>query len=426
MKKIDRKMLGFAAVLIGIYLAFFGMGSLLGGRFGVLSNAPGLGWLGEGQVNILFMGIDARPPQTNARSDTMILASIDKQSNKAVLIWIPRDTRIEVSKGHYDKINSVNALKGPEAACEAVGKLLDTKVDYYVLTNFQGFSKIVDTLGGVHIDVETNMRHSDPDPTLNINLSKGPQVLNGADALRYVRYRGGPTADIGRTARQQKFIKAVVAEMFTTKNIFKLPELVPQLMAHIKTNLPAKEVTTLANLAQRFSAGNVITQTLPGYSFTEASSGASYWHADEKIAPRIITALFAGETFEVIKDPPNWVAQLPKAKPAEGEAPAVVKTPEAIKELEQAGQPELDKPADGKTDGKDGEKTDPDVKDGEDPDKTEPGTKPGEEDKTDPKPDPTTDPDKKPGDTTTPENPGDQQPKPVPPVDPTGSAGYTG
>lgn len=419
MKKIDRKMLGFAAVLIGIYLAFFAMGSLLGGRFGVLSNAPGLAWLGEGRVNILFMGIDARPPQTNARSDTMILASIDKQSNKAVLIWIPRDTRIEVSKGHYDKINSVNALKGPEAACEAVGKLLDTKVDYYVLTNFQGFSKIVDTLGGVHIDVETNMRHSDPDPTLNINLSKGPQVLNGADALRYVRYRGGPTADIGRTARQQKFIKAVIAEMFTTKNIFKLPDLVPQLMAHIKTNLPAKEVTTLANLAQRFNSGNVVTQTLPGYSFTEASSGASYWHADEEITPGIISALFAGETFEVIKDPPNWVAQMPKAKPAEGETPAVVKTPEAIKELEQAGQPEVVKPADGQTEGKDDEKPDAEVKEGENPDKTEPGTETGDVDKTDPKPDTPTETTNEPDDST-PDNPS------VPPPDPTGSAGYTG
>jgi LCP family protein required for cell wall assembly len=426
MSKINRKKVGFAAALIGVYLAFFAVGSLLGGRFGVLSSTPGLSWQGDGQVNILFMGIDARPPQTNARSDTMILASIDKQSSKAVLIWIPRDTRIEVSKGRYDKINSVNAVKGPEAACEAVGKLLNTEVDYYVLTNFQGFSQIIDTLGGVHIDVETNMRHSDPDPTLNINLAKGPQVLNGADALRYVRYRGGPTADIGRTARQQKFIKAVMAEMFTTKNIFKLPELAPQLLAQVKTNLPAKEVTTLASLAQKFNTGNVITQTLPGYSFTEASSGASYWHADENITPRIIAALFAGETFEVIKDPPNWVAQLPKAKPAEGEAPAVVKTPEAIKELEQAGQPEVDKPADSQSEGKEGGEQDPEVKDGDTPVQTETGTKPGDEDKTDPEEENSADANKKTGDTPSPDNPDDSRTKPLPPADPTGSAGYTG
>jgi len=360
MAKTNKK-IRFVVALIGIYLAFFLIGALLGGKSGVLSNAPGLAWFGDRQVNILFMGVDARSAEINSRSDTMILASIDKQSSKAVLIWIPRDTRIEVSKGRYDKINSVNALKGPEAACQAVGKLLNTRVDYYVVTNFQGFAQIIDTLGGVHIDVETNMRHYDPDPSLNINLAKGPQVLNGQDALRYVRYRGGPTADIGRTARQQKFIKAVIAEMFTTKNIFKLPELVPQLLEHVKTNLPATEITALASLAQKFNTGNVITQTLPGYSFTDPKTGASYWQADEKVTPRIISALFAGETFDVIQDPPNWVAQQPKVQPAEGEAP-VLNTPEAEKELEEAGITEVNKPAE-EEEGQDPD----DVKDNENP-----------------------------------------------------------
>ncbi len=421
MKKINRHRISLAAVLVGVYLAFFVIGSLLGGKLGVLSHVPEIGWLGGGQVNILFMGIDARSPQTNARSDTMILASIDKQSNKAVLLWIPRDTRIEISKGRYDKINSVNALKGPEAACKAVGNLLNTPVDYYVLTNFQGFSKIIDELGGVHINVETDMRHYDPNPTLNINLSKGPQVLNGADALRYVRYRGGPTADIGRTARQQKFIKALVAEMFTTKNIFKLPELVPQLMAQVKTNLPAKEVTALASLAQKFHSGNVITQTLPGYSYTEASSGASYWHADEKITPRIITALFAGETFEVIKDPPNWVAQLPKVKPAEGEAPPVEKTPEALEELEQAGQPEVIDPAEEETTEQDGETQDTQDNDEPEPDEVEPGTKTEDGEENDSDQEDPTDPNKNPGDTT-PQPPVESAPEPDRDADPTESA----
>ncbi len=430
MAKTNKK-IRFVVTLVGIYLAFFLIGSLLGGRLGVLSNAPGLAWLGDGQVNILFMGVDARSAEVNSRSDTMILASIDKRSSKAVLVWIPRDTRIAVGKGH-DRINSVNALKGPEAACQAVGDLLDTKVDYYVLTNFQGFSKIIDTLGGVHIDVETAMSHYDPDPTLNINLSKGPQLLNGADALRYVRYRSPLTADIGRTARQQKFIKAVIAEMFTSKNIFKLPELVPQLIAQVKTNLPATEVTALATLAQKFNTGNVVTQTLPGYSFTDPSSGASYWQADEKVAPRIISALFAGETFAVIQDPPNWVAQLPKVKPAEGEAP-VLKTPEAEKELEEAGQPEVNKPADGEEDGQGSgeneDNEDPQEKDdetegdpdaGTDPEGKDSATKPGGDTPEDP------DPDSKPDDTSpNPDKPGTGSDSGSVSPDPTGSTGYT-
>jgi len=181
-------------------------------------------------------------------------------------------------------------------------------VKYYVVTNFSGFVKIIDILGGVTIDVESNMYHPDPDPNLNINLSKGVQVLNGQDALRYVRYRGGPTADIGRTGRQAQFITAVMDEMISTKTITRLPQLLPELMENIHTNIPVKELPTLLKAAQDFGSEQMITQTLPGYSFTDPKSGASYWQADEEITPGIIKKLFEGETFDVMSDPPDWVS----------------------------------------------------------------------------------------------------------------------
>jgi LCP family protein required for cell wall assembly len=265
------------------------------------------------------MGIDARSNEENSRSDTIIVASIDKKTKKVAMVWIPRDTRVEVSPGHYDKINSVNYIQGPDAACQVVGKLLGIKLKYYVVTNFEGFAEIVDILGGVHIDVESNMYHPDPDPRLNINLSKGPQLLDGADALRYVRYRGGPTADIGRTQRQAKFIKALADEMIKTSTIVKLPELLPKLMENVNTNLPVKEMGTLASIARHFNTDSIITQTLPGYSYTDPGNGASYWKADEEKGRGMIDALFAGESFEVMSDPPNLnygPSKTTKAQPA--------------------------------------------------------------------------------------------------------------
>ncbi|SHH05157.1 transcriptional attenuator, LytR family [Thermosyntropha lipolytica DSM 11003] len=262
--------------------------------------------LGKNRVNVLIMGIDARKTELNSRSDTMILASIDKQSRRAVLIWIPRDTRIEVKPGVSAKINSVNLLKGPEAACRTVGELLNCEVKYYVIVNFTGFARIIDALGGVKIDVETDMYHYDPDPALSINLSQGEQVLSGQEALGYVRYRGGPTADIGRTARQQKFIKALAEQMFSGGNILKLPGLVPELMENVRTNIPLREAMRMAKMAKSFDPANIVTQTLPGYSFTDPKTGASYWEADREIAKGIIDDLFNGKTYEVAKDPPNW------------------------------------------------------------------------------------------------------------------------
>lgn len=307
MEKIRYKV-RFLVSIITIFAITFGTGLFIGRQLEVMIFSPddAAGLTGKDRVNVLIMGIDARRTELNSRSDTMIVASIDKRNNKAALVWIPRDTRIEVKPGVSTKINSINLLKGPEAACEAVGDLLGCEVKYYVIVNFTGFAKVIDTLGGVKIDVESDMYHYDPDPTLNINLSKGEQVLNGQDALRYVRYRGGPTADIGRTGRQQKFVKALAEQMFSGGNILKLPQLVPELMANVRTNMTAGEALRMAKIAKKFDPANIVTQTLPGYSFTDPRTGASYWEADREIAQGIIDDLFNGKTYEVAQDPPNW------------------------------------------------------------------------------------------------------------------------
>ncbi|HWP97473.1 MAG TPA: LCP family protein [Syntrophomonadaceae bacterium] len=317
-------------VILVFVLAFFcgaGLGKITGNGF----KESILEQFSQGKVvNILLMGIDARSMTANSRSDTMILASVDTKNKKVVLVWIPRDTRVVPSTGHQEKINSVNLISGPEAACATVGQLLGTKVDYYIITNFWGFGKIIDTLGGVDIDVETNMIHSDPDPFLNINIPKGQQHLNGENALKYVRYRGGPTADIGRTQRQAKFVKAVAKEAFQTKTILKLPQLIPELMNSIRTNIPVSDLAYLATSAKDFENSEIITQTLPGYSFTDPKDGGSYWEADKTVANGIIASLLAGKTYDVIHDPPSWVSKAPVVTDDVEDDATTKGTPQAI------------------------------------------------------------------------------------------------
>ncbi|HZK43079.1 MAG TPA: LCP family protein [Syntrophomonadaceae bacterium] len=300
-------------ILVIVFTLTFGTGILLGNllQSGFFKESIEDKALKGKPINILVMGIDARSAEENSRSDTMILVSIDRKTKKVAMVWIPRDTKVEVGLGRSDRINSINLVKGPEAACNTVGKLLGVKVDYYAVINFSGFIKIIDILGGVEVDVGFNMNHYDPDPKLAINLSKGKQLLNGQDALGYVRYRGGPTADIGRTQRQQTFIKAVAKEMFRPKNIIKLPKILPEAFRQVKTNIPTNDILYIINLAREFDAESVVTQTLPGYPFTDPRSGASYWEADKEIAKGIIDDLFAGKTYDVAQDPPNWVKPAP-------------------------------------------------------------------------------------------------------------------
>ena len=155
------------------------------------------------------------------------------------------------------------------------------------------------------------MYHWDPDPKLQINLSQGQQRLDGQQALSFVRFRGVPTADIGRTGLQQTFVKALAEEVLQGSTILKLPRLLPEIAKNVKTNLPADDMIYLAKTARDFKTEDMITQTLPGYSYTDPASGASYWQADEKIANGLVAALFAGETFEVAQARPTWVKQKP-------------------------------------------------------------------------------------------------------------------
>lgn len=322
-----------------IFLVMFGIGAWIGNRLGQHMGGP-LPGPGE-TIHILFMGTDARPGEDRSRSDTMILASIDTQEKKVALISIPRDTRIKDSRGNWAKINSVNYQEGPEEACRVVGDLLDVPVKHYVLTNFDGFAKIVDILGGVEIDVETAMIHHDREnPELAINISSGVQRLDGQQALNYVRYRGGPTADIGRTQRQQKFLLALADEMFSTSTITKLPKLVPELSKNIDTNIPAKEMIYLAGIANEFDPDRIMTQTLPGYPYTDPDTGISYWLADEEIAKILVERVLAGEKFDVIGDPPEEVRRRPQVKPEQlPEYEPPVADPDVLKSEEEQ-QPE--------------------------------------------------------------------------------------
>ncbi len=302
---------GIIGIFFVVFVAMAGIGAVLGGQLnGLFFESVQTKEIKGKPINILFMGIDARDAKSNSRSDTMIMASIDPNTKKTALVSIPRDTRIKNSSGKYDKINSVNFLEGPEAACKEVAKLLNVPVDYYVVTNFAGFGEIVDALGGVHINVPPGMKHSDPiDPELAFNIPQGNQYLNGKQALGFVRFRGGPTADIGRTENQQKFIKALAAEMLQSKTITKLPQLIPQINKNVRTNLPLKDMIYLANMAKEIDMANLSAQTLPGYFLHDNATGASYWEADKKVASILVESLLKGETFKVVGDTPPALNQ---------------------------------------------------------------------------------------------------------------------
>ena len=109
------------------------------------------------RLNVLLLGIDAREGETNARADSVMLVSIDRETRKIAVVSIPRETRVEIPGHGTDRVNAANRLSGAYLARETVEKLLDLEIPYYVKTNFEGFQDIVETLGGVKINVDKRM-----------------------------------------------------------------------------------------------------------------------------------------------------------------------------------------------------------------------------------------------------------------------------
>ncbi|MDD3365217.1 MAG: LCP family protein [Syntrophomonas sp.] len=273
------------------------------------------------RITILFLGVDARPGDTtNARADTIILASIDPTRNKVAVVSIPRDTQIDGAAGSgMDKINSANVTGGPELAVKKVESLMGEKIDYYVEMNFEGFKKIVDTLGGVSINVDQRMYK----PTEDINLQPGVQRLDGREALAFVRYRGYVQGDIERTAHQQEFIKALGKELLQPATIAKLPQLIREANTYVDTDLRLTDMLKMATWAPGFNSESIIAQTLPGYFLDKRDANgvltASYWVADTKQASTLLDKMLDGQTVAVLVDAPasaqNTVVRTSKVVP---------------------------------------------------------------------------------------------------------------
>jgi polyisoprenyl-teichoic acid--peptidoglycan teichoic acid transferase len=219
-------------------------------------------WQGTERVNILVMGVDNRNQDEHPRSDSMILVSVDPQTKKADILSILRDTYVSIPGQGQDKINAAFAYGGPDLAVRTVKNFLQVPINYYMVTDFQGFEKVIDAIGGVTIDVEKDMVYQD-DGVYDINLKKGVQHLDGKHALMYVRFRHDALSDYARTERQRKLLKAIAAEMKTPSMLIKLPSILQAAEPYIQTNLGPDDILKLAGLFAKVDTSQIQTAQVP-------------------------------------------------------------------------------------------------------------------------------------------------------------------
>lgn len=307
MKKYLRLMIA-AGLVFGL---FFGLGTGLTTMFQKFNSASDQPSQKEeapqekdGELtNILVLGVDARPGEDHSRSDTMLLVSIDPRIDKAAIVSIPRDTRVNVKGSGINKICTANYVGGPTYAVELVEDLMDIKIDHYVEMDFNGFKRIVDILGGVTIDVPRRMYK----PYEGIDLKPGKQRLDGKGALGFVRFRDYVMGDIERVNQQQLFLKALADEVLQAKTIPRFPRLVKEISKYVDTDIKLADALRMASWAPGFNSESIIAQTLPGYFYDELDENGnlavSYWVADTGQAAGLLDKMFSGTTVAVMQEP---------------------------------------------------------------------------------------------------------------------------
>lgn len=229
------------------------------------------------RINVLVYGIDG------GRADTIMFVSYDPQNKLVDVVSVPRDTYHYVpgyEAADQKKINAVYGFKnggGSEGLKAEVSSLLNVPISYYVKVRYEGVEDIVNVLGGVEITVPFDMTYDDPyaDPPLHINLKKGKQVLNGDKAIQYLRWRKNNgengDGDIGRIARQQKFLSAAAKKAFS----FKLPSVIKTAFNYVYTDMNIDEMILYGTTAVGMDLNELKTYRLPSAS---NDFGAYYIH----------------------------------------------------------------------------------------------------------------------------------------------------
>ena len=201
-------------------------------------------------TTFLVLGSDHRSwlPGSESLSDSMVLVRLSPQHNLVSIMSIPRDLKVVVP-GYpgYQKINSAFSLGGPELSIRTVETNLGVPINHYVDVGFQGFFKIVQTMGGLYTQVDRRYYNAAGDGYSPIDLQPGYQRLNGNQALEFARFRHTDT-DIVRAARQQQIILDLKRQASAQLGIGDIPTLLDTISSSIQTDVHS--LGTLINLGQ--------------------------------------------------------------------------------------------------------------------------------------------------------------------------------
>jgi LCP family protein required for cell wall assembly len=262
-------------------------------------------WDGKERLNILLIGADQRPNEGTFNTDTLIVVSIDPVTKQVAMFGLPRDTvdvpvppgpaRRAYPSGVYSrKINAwwtsihlrsdlfpgTPKTRGYNGLKAIMGNLYGLDVKYFVEVNFGGFTKIVNLMGGVTVNVQipvSDDRYPYKSGLRRVYIPSGIQHMNGGEALVYARSRHG-SSDFDRGARQQRVLLSLREQADPQNLIPRLPALIDALSEAVSTDIPTNQLAPLLGLASQIDTKNIRSYvfTPPFYQKEYQSSPRGY------------------------------------------------------------------------------------------------------------------------------------------------------
>jgi LCP family protein required for cell wall assembly len=228
------------------------------------------------------------------RTDTIMLMHIPALTGngQVTLVSLPRDSSVPLAGHGRVKLNTTFALGGPTLLVQTVENVTGVHVDHYAEIGFGGFAGLVDDVGGVQ------MCPTEPisDPLAGLNIPAGCQVLDGPQALGYVRTRHTPRADLDRVVHQREFLGALIARASSPAVLLNPFHSVPLAIDAPETITVdnGDHVWDLARLGwalRSLSSGNAVTETVPIAGFGPVTDGSSGVLWDREQAGRLFSGL---------------------------------------------------------------------------------------------------------------------------------------
>lgn len=222
-------------------------------------------WDGDERINIALYGIDSREDGETARSDTIIIVTIDPGTSDVSMMSIPRDLEVDIPDLGREKINAAYAQGGRALTRAIVEYHFKINIHYYAEVDFTGFINIVDTIGGVVIDNPAVLKDDTYEWT-RVYFPTGVQHMQGERALQYVRTRYDDN-DFARGQRQQQVLRALREQGVRLNLITQVRSLLRDVEENFRTDLSMRQSLALARIAN-----DIDNDDIESYSIIECTT----------------------------------------------------------------------------------------------------------------------------------------------------------